>query len=112
LFRKLLLDGRLNLPANLSIRKISSFGIWWVNTIVGVQVHVGIAIAHSLKHRSKISPPTPIFSIRGRYAPSDRGYIYRSLPRDRRIKERDPNGTILSFGSTVDVGGNDILEVN
>jgi hypothetical protein len=104
--------GYLNLPSNLSTRKITRSTIRWVNTIIGVDVHVSVAIAHGFNQISQISPLTPIVGVGSCYGSSDRSYIHRSLPRDHRIKERGPNSAIFPCRSTVNVGCNYIFDVN
>src|ERR671914_2634940 len=111
LFGKLLLDSRLDLPANLSTRKIPRSSIRWVITIISVHVHVGVAAAHGFNHRSHISPLTPIASVRSRYRSSGRECIHRSPARSHGSIEGDPNSTIFPSWGTVDVGCNEILDV-
>jgi hypothetical protein len=50
MFSKLILRGCLDLPSNFSTRKITGSSIRRVNTIVGVHVHIGVAIPHGFKH--------------------------------------------------------------
>jgi hypothetical protein len=107
-----LLGSCLDLPSNLSTRKITRSSIWWVITIVSMHVHVSITIPHSFNHRSHISPPTPIASVRSRYRRLDREHFHRaSHPRRQRPKERGSNGTIFASWGAVNVGGGEIRDV-
>jgi hypothetical protein len=111
LFGKLI-RGSLDLPSNLSTREITSSSICWINTIIGVHVHIGVAVAHGFKQSSQISPLTPIASVGSRYDPLNRGYIHRPLARSHRPKECGPNGAILPSWGTMNVDCDEILDVD
>ena len=101
----------LNLPSDLSTRKITRSSIRWVNTIIGVEVHIGVAAAQGFNHRSQINPPTPIVSIGSRYGPLDQSPLYRPATRSYGSKERDPNRAIFPSWGTVNVHCDEILDV-
>src|SRR5919106_4184693 len=111
LFGKLLLDNRLDLPSNLSIRKITRSSIRGVITIISMHVHVSVVAAHGFNHRSHISPSTPIASVRHLYRSSGRECIHRSPARSHGFIEGDPNRAIFPSWGTVDVGCDEILDV-
>jgi hypothetical protein len=104
-------ESLLNLTAYFAAREITGARIRGRHTVIGMNVYVGIPAVQGSQHSSQIRPATSISSVRRSDRPLCQGTIYSASAWSAH-EERNTHRATYAHGSTVNMGGENILDIS